>query len=64
MKPTPEQLRNRDEWIAKYGQRPEVQAWLKKNPPPANWQESPEAYAYTEMPVGVLFSPRSAVARL
>ena len=25
--------------------------WLKKNPPPKNWQASKWAWAYTEMPV-------------
>jgi len=62
--PTAENIRRRDEWIAKYGFRPEVQRWIKQNPPPPSWQESPEAWAFTEMPIGVLFSPRSALEKL
>ena len=37
-------------WVEKYGQDPRVLAWLKNNPPPAQWQGTPEEYAYTEMP--------------
>jgi hypothetical protein len=37
-------------WIGVYGKHPRVVAWLKKHPPPALWQETPEAYAFTEMP--------------
>jgi hypothetical protein len=36
-------------WISRYGSDPRVLKWLEDNPPPANWQESPEAWAYTEM---------------
>lgn len=37
-------------WIKVYGKHPRVVRWLVKNPPPAKWQETPKAYAFTEMP--------------
>lgn len=37
-------------WITKHGNHPRVVRWLAKHPPPAHWTESPEAWAYTEMP--------------
>lgn len=37
-------------WIIVYGSHPRVVRWLAAHPPPALWEESPEAYAYTEMP--------------
>lgn len=37
-------------WIIVYGSHPRVVRWLVKHPPPEGWLETPEAYAYTEMP--------------
>ena len=36
-------------WVRQYGHHPSVKNWLKKNPPPPNWQGTPEEWAYTEM---------------
>lgn len=29
----------------------EIAEWLKHNPPPPDWQEGPNAWAFTEMPI-------------
>lgn len=31
-----------------------LRQWLKKNPPPKTWKAGKYAWAYTEMPVGLL----------
>jgi len=43
--------RNLSKWIHRYGHTTSVRGWLKRNPPPEEWTECPEAYAFTEMPV-------------
>lgn len=45
-----------DLWWSRLGRddRRKVRAWLKEHPPPAIWQDSAIAYAFTEMP----FAPR------
>jgi hypothetical protein len=44
-----------DLWCARYGRDRRVLAWLRENPPPAEWQESPAAWAWLEMfaPLGL-----------
>lgn len=37
-------------WIERHRDDPAVAAWLKKNPPPAQWQGTPMEWAFTEMP--------------
>lgn len=37
-------------WIKEHRQDPKVKAWLKKHPPPPEWEGSRMEYAYTEMP--------------
>lgn len=52
--PTEKQLEHRREWIENYGQRPSVQRWIKDNPPPKQFEGTPEEWAYLEMPIYLL----------
>lgn len=40
------------EWERRHLKNPRVLRWLRKNPPPDSWQDSPLAWAFTEMPFG------------
>lgn len=51
------QAENRRKWVEQYGQHPNVQKWLRENPPPADWEGPREAYAYAEMPILLLGVP-------
>lgn len=37
-------------WVREHRQDPKVRAWLKANPPPADWDGSALEWAYTERP--------------
>jgi hypothetical protein len=36
------------QWCRGAKRDPDVQAWLASNPPPADWKDSPEAWAWGE----------------
>lgn len=38
-----------DDWCARYGSHPDVIDWLRRNPPPKEWEGTPTEWAYTEM---------------
>lgn len=42
-------------WIEKYENDPRVKKWLSENPPPKNWKGDAILYAFTEMPVWVVW---------
>ncbi len=42
--------RERDRWLARNAEAPAVVAWLRDNPPPAEWTRTPLEWAYTEGP--------------
>jgi hypothetical protein len=43
-------------WCDTHFTDPRVMAWLERNPPPLMWRGTPLEWAYTEMPVWVLWN--------
>jgi hypothetical protein len=39
---------SKKEWLLKY--RSEIKTWLRKHPPPVDWQSNDIEWAYLEMP--------------
>lgn len=51
-------LMTRGDFLKRYRNDPRVAWWLGRNPPPRQWEDSPEAWAFLEMPVFWLMLPR------